>query len=1115
MFRNLRMYSLLAALVAVGSLWSTTASAQVTSGSMRGMVTDSAGSPLQGARVTATHRPSGTEYRALTRADGRWTLPGLRVGGPYTVASARIGFAPQSLDGLVVTLGVATDVSFKMGQLAAALNAVTVTSTGGAISTTRTGAATTVPQQALEQLPTISRRIDDFTRLTPQASGSSFAGVDNRLNNITVDGAYFNNSFGLAGQPGDRTGVSPISLDAIEAIQVNIAPFDVRQGNFTGAAVNTVTKSGTNDFSGSLYYLTRDESMVGTKVGGLRFNPGTFDFTNLGFRVGGPIIKNKLFLFASYETDGLREPGTTYRANEGGETAAGTTTRVLRSDLETLSTYLNTNFEYVTGPFQDYTHEVPSKRLTVKLDYALNDRNKFSVRYTMLDSKTDVLLSNSSSLGFGSRRSSLTGLNFQNSNYQILENISSVVGEWNSIVGSNMANNMIIGHTTNDESRASRGSLFPMVDILNASSVYTTFGFEPFTPSNELRYNSTQFQNNFTIYGDNHDLTFGVSVEKYESENVFFPGSQSAYVYNSLADFYLDANSYIANPLRTTTPIVPVGHPGAAPADIGQPLKLRTFQVRWGNQPGVTKPVQPLEVLFSGLYLQDEWRATKDLKFTFGIRAETPSFGDTGAENTQSAAYNFRDQTGQTVQYSTSKLPDAKILLSPRLGLNWDVNGDGSMQVRGGTGIFTGRPAYVWISNQIGNNGVLTGFEALSNVTNRPFHPDPDHYKPAPALITGAPASSYELNFTDPNFKFPQLWRSNLAVDRKLGWGMVGTLEWLLGQDVNGVAYFDANLAPADGAFTGPDRRARWSVDDCPTVSGVQQRLNCNVTSAVVLKNQAQGNQWNFAASLEKAFTSGLFAKTAYSYGESRNTVDAGSIASGSFTNNPHSNDPNNPAVGYSGSTLGHRFFTALSYQHKVFSFGPTGISLFFESRTGGNGSFIYSADMNGDGATNDLLYVPTNASEMNFEVIPAAGTTRSFTIAEQVTAFEKFIQQDRYLRNHRGGVVERGAIQLPFVSRMDVSLTQDVVQMVSGKLHKEQFRLDILNFTNMFNSDWGRGYSFTSGSPLVPRGATAGGLPVYRMRNIGNNLLSRSFQRNTTVSDVWRIQMGARYTFN
>ncbi|MCI0561861.1 MAG: hypothetical protein MN733_25525, partial [Nitrososphaera sp.] len=418
---------------------------------------------------------------------------------------------------------------------------------------------------------------------------------------------------------------------------------------------------------------------------------------------------------------------------------------------------MNTNFGYEAGSYQGYDHETPAKRFIAKLDYNLNDRNKLSMRYNHLDSDTDVLLSNSSSLGFGTRRTVSTGLNFQNSNYIILENIRSLVGEWNSLVGSNMSNNLIIGYTHQDESRDSRGTFFPFVDVLEAGSVYTSFGFEPFTPNNELRYSSFQVQNNFTIYGPKHSLTFGVSVERYKSENVFFPGSQSVYVYNSLADFYSDANDYLANPNRTVSPVT-----------------LRRFQVRWTNIPGQEKPIQPLKVLYAGIYGQDEWQVSKDLRVTAGLRIDVPFFGDTGYTNANADALTFRDEDGKAVQYKSGELPDPNPLFSPRVGFNWDVKGDRSTQVRGGTGIFTGRPAYVWISNQIGNTGVLTGFESRDNITDRPFHPDPDHYKPT--NVTGAPASSYELALTDPNFKFPQLWRSNIAVDQQLPFfGLIGT----------------------------------------------------------------------------------------------------------------------------------------------------------------------------------------------------------------------------------------------------------------------------------------------------------------------------------------------------
>ena len=329
---------------------------------------------------------------------------------------------------------------------------------------------------------------------------------------------------------------------------------------------------------------------------------------------------------------------------------------------------------------------------------------------------------------------------------------------------------------------------------------------------------------------------------------------------------------------------------------------------------------------------------------------------------------------------------------------------------------------------------------------------------------------------------------------------------------MNGVYYIDANLPAADAVFTGPDTRPRWVSDDCPA-AGVQQRLNCNVTSAVVLKNQNVGNQWNLAASLERSFSSGFYAKAAYSYGESRNTVDPGSIAFGSWNGNQQVFGPNTPGVGYSGNTLGHRYFVVASYTSQILPIGPTSISVFLDSRTSGNGSFVYGGDLNGDGGTaNDLLYIPRNISEMNFLAITG---TAPFTIAQQQNAFEAFIRQDRYLRNHRGGYVERGSVLLPMVRRMDLSISQDIVRSFMDRPNKLQVRMDILNFTNLINSDWGRSYSFVSTSPLVPAGVDGTGRPLFRMRTVGPNLLSRSFQRNSSTSDVFRIQLGVRYTFN
>ncbi|CAN5776611.1 carboxypeptidase regulatory-like domain-containing protein [soil metagenome] len=1081
----------------------------VTTATLGGTVRSSIGEPISGATVRAVHEPSGSAYGGITRSDGRFLIPGMRVGGPYRVTVSNLGYRSAEQADVTLNLGVTTNIALTLVESAIALEGVTVTGTQAAaiLSPDRTGAATSVTRETIEVLPTISGRIESVTRLTPQyGGGSSFGGVDNRLNNITVDGSYFNNSFGLGGQPGDRTGVAPISLKAIEQVQVNIAPFDVRQGNFVGAGINSVTRSGGNEFRGELYYDFRDQGMMGDRTRDTDVSFGTFDYRQLGGWLSGPIIQNKLFFFVNYEDDALNEPGTTWLANPGGALVDGNITRVEQSDLQNLSNFLRTNFDYETGPWQGYNSETPATRFLTKLDYNVNERNKLSLRYNHLDSFTDVLASNSSSLGFGSRRSSSQALNFQNTNYQILENIRSLVGEWNSMIGDNMANNLILGYSSHDESRASRGDFFPLVDVLQGGSTYTSFGFEPFTPSNELRYNTLQFQNNFTRFGERHTLTFGVSAERYESENVFFPGSQSAYVYNSLADFYTDANNFLANSNRTTSPV-----------------SLRRFQLRWSNIPGMDRPVQPLEVFYGGLYAQDEWQVTDDLRLTIGARMDVPVFGATGFANANADALTFRDEDGNPVQYSTASLPDANPLFSPRVGFNWDVLGDRTTQVRGGTGIFTGRPAFVWISNQIGNTGVLTGFEQLDNTTARPFHPDPNHYKPS--SVTGAPAGSYELALTDQDFRFPQVWRNNLAVDQQLPFGIIGTGEFLYSRDLNGVYYINANLPAAQSAFTGADTRPRWVGPSCggsnpvsPCVNRLNNQLGNQVSNAIVLKNQNEGYSWNLSGSLERPFANGLFAKAGYSFGEAKNTVDPGSIAFGSWNNNQHSGDPNNPGLGFSNFSPGNRLFGAATYRAEWLRFGATTITLFGDRFTAGNASYTFSGDANGDGGTfNDLIYIPANISEMNFQAYTAGSgaSARTYTAQQQAEAWEAYILQDPYLSKNRGRYAERNALFLPMVFRADLSLAQEVFTDIRGRRNGLQLRADVLNVGNLINSDWGAGYRVTSTSPLTNPSADSQGRLQYRMREINNQLMTETFGRTTGIGDVYRVQLGLRYMFN
>jgi hypothetical protein len=1090
----------------------------VTTGTISARVQDANGNPRSGVRVTAVHEPSGTVYQARTRDNGRATLPGMRIGGPYTVTASAIGLESRTEPNVFVTLGQTADLQFSMREAAVQIQEVTVTAAVGAdriMNSSRTGAATTVSREALATLPTVTGRLESIVRLTPQfggctiGGGCSLAGQDGRLNNISVDGSAFNNSFGLGGQPGDRTNVAPISLSAIEQMQVDVAPYDVRQGNFVGANINTVTRSGTNRLAGSIGYSLRNQGLVGKKAGDLAFDPGVFEFKNLSGWLGGPIIPNRLFFFANLEDESLTQPGTTFLANTGTQTVGGNITRVRASDLDALSDYLATNFNYDTGPYQGYNNETPVHRFLGKLDFNLNDNNKLVLRYNKLISSADILVSNSNSLGIlGNRRTNTNALNFANSNYGMMENIESTVGEWNAVVGNGMANNLLIGYTRQNESRKPKGQFFPMVDIQEGGLTYTTFGFEPFTPNNLLYYNTLQFQDNFTKYTTNHDLTFGVSVEKYQSENTFFPGSQSVYVYNSLADFYTDANDYLANPARTVSPVT-----------------LARFQVRYTNIPGQDKPMQPLEVLYSGIYAQDQWRATDNLKLNFGVRFDVPKFKNTAFTNVNADALSWRDEKGNTVQYSTGKLPDAKVTISPRLGINWDVRGDRSLQLRGGTGVFSGRPAYVWISNQIGNTGMLTGFDEINNTTTRPFNPDPNRYKPT--TITGAPAASYELALTDPNFRFPKLWRTDIGVDKLLPMGLIGTLEFLYNRDIDGIYYINANLPAAQSAFVGADSRMRWVGLSCsaPTAGPCQNRINNaagNVVARnIVMKNQSVGRSWNLSGSLERPFSSGLFIKTAYNYGVAKNTIDPGSIASGSWNGNPQSNDPNNPGLSFSANSPGHRFFLATSYRKEYFRFGATTLSLFFNAHTNGNTSFTFAGDMNGDGATNDLIYIHRDISEMNFAQFTcpatACGTARVITAAEQATAWEAFIQQDDYLSSHRGQYAQRNALFFPMVKRADLSIQQELFTDFARRRNSLQVRADIVNVGNLLNRNWGTGQRILGGNGqiLTNPGVDALGRSTYRLKVVNGELINKTFEPTAGRADVFEVQLGFRYTFN
>ncbi len=1095
-----------------------TSFAQVTTSTITGMVRDNNGEGLIGATVVATHTPSGTRYGTATNALGRYTLPAVRVGGPFTVTVTYTGFEAETREGVFTSLGTAANVDFTMRESGTALEEVTITASRSEIfSSERTGAATTFSKSVINSVPIVgSRSINEITKYNPNGNGRSFGGQDSRLNNFTIDGSVFNNGFGLGtdAQAGGRTGSTAISLDAIEELQVNVAPFDVRQTNFVGSGINAVTRSGTNDIYGTAYFNIRKNDTTGvfnrTEFKDLnndgkndKITIGQFDEKIYGLSLGGPIIKNKLFFFVNGEIIRRSEPATTWVATGSPlATAGGNVSRTTYEDLTNLSNFLRDKYGYETGPFEAYDNKTNSDKFLARLDFNLNDRNKLTLRYVYHDSDADQLISNSSSLGFGSRRTITTSMSYQNSGYIILDKTRSIVGEWNSTISDRLHNSLMVGYDKQIEDRAYKGAFFPTVDILENNATYISVGFDPFTPDNKLDYGTFHVTDNVSLYRDRHTFTFGVNYEYYKSNNLFFPGNNGVYVFNSLDDFYAAANA------TTDT----------------SPVKVNLFQFRYSALPEFAKPLQVLKVNRYDLYAQDEYQVTDRFKLSYGIRAGVIAFEDTGLENPTITAQNYID-VDENLGYkiNTGKLPEAKVLWEPRLGFNWDVTGKKSTQVRGGTGIFTGRPPYVWVSNQIGNNGVLTGFIQGNNTTKYKFTTDVNGaFTPETPTLP----STFDIAATDADYKFPQVWKSNIAIDQKLPLGFVVTGELLYNKNINSVLYFDANLEPATSTFNGIDRRPRFPG------SGNPSRINDNVSRAAVMTTTNEGSYWGATLKLEYPSKKGLFGMFAYTHSEAKDLMSAGSIASGSWTGARSVNGNNNLALSYADQDLPERLVGLLGYRLEYggdFA-GATSLSIGYvgENRgfnpdiaiTTSRFSYAYAGDMNGDGVTNnDLIFVPTEGqiSEMIFEDIVSGGNTL-FTADQQRAALNAYIQQDDYLSTRRGQYAERNGAIFPMIHRFDLSAVQEFSLKIGKKRNRLQFRADILNFMNLIDSEAGLGNNIVNQRFLVSRGTNTDGIPKFQLARQTKDgqsvLIQDTFVKSRTQFDVWAVQFGLRYIF-
>jgi hypothetical protein len=1075
-----------------------------TTAALAGTVVDEKGQGLPGASVIAIHEPTGSRYGGSTRADGRYNIVNMRVGGPYKVTVSFVGYKNAIQSGIVLTLAQELRQNFKLEVNQSQLEEVkVVASRSSIINSGRTGAATTVSNSQITTLPTLNRSLGDFARLDPRANGLSFAGRNSLYNNITVDGAFFNNAFALSSTIGGQAGASPISVDAIDQFQVLIAPYDVRQGMATGANINVVTKSGTNNWSGSGYYFGSDQGLVGNKIGSVVNQYGTFSRGQIGARIGGALIKDKLFVFGSFEQETQTEPGSNFVATRTG--AEPNRSLAKAADLDRLKDFLISKFKYNPGAYENWNKEKYSQKVNLRLDWNISDKHKFNVKYNYLRSYADINPSNSGSLT-GGRAPSATVLPFQGSLYRINNNLDSYIAELNSTFSSSVANNLTVGYTAMRDFRQSpvNDNPFPTVDIGNNDlNELTVFGYEPFSANNILNSDIFQIADNLTIYKGKHVYTLGFAYETNAFMNGFAPNYYGAYQFRSIDDFINSANG--------DTKVIPA-----------------RYQQQWSNYS--TFPFAEMKGSTLSFYGQDEIAAAKGLKLTFGLRADAtsfPSFDEPKYTNTYVPSLTFRDG----VKLATNKFPEPTVLWSPRFGFNWDVQDDKQTQIRGGLGVFSGRVPYVWLSNQLSNNGVLFGSENIPTPTNRPFNPDVNAYRPA--ITLPLTPTAYNLAVTDPNFKFSQVFRTNLALDKNLGDGWILGLEGIYTKDINAVYLENVNLPKSTVKAVGSDNRMIFytlGANGFPSsvrnfaIYGNVRGVNApavgpntvsspNISDAIVIKNTDLGYSYAFTATISKSFENGLFASLAYTNSDSRSVNDGGSIAQSQWRDRVVSGDPNENVASYSSFMQAHRFNAYGSYRFNYLNENAsTTFGFTYSAAPAGRFSYTYSGDMNGDNQpNNDLIFVPRSQSDI---MLRDLGT---YTAAQQWADLDKYITQDSYLNAHRGQYAERNGAELPWSANFDFKIIQDFYIKVGGHKNTLQFTLDVFNFGNYVTPQWGLNQStLRAGLINYVANDAATGKPVFQFPyRSGTTPLSDTFQRSFGLGSRWQAQFGVRYIFN
>ncbi len=1117
----------------------------VTTASLYGRITDTGGEPLIGANVFAVHEPSGSDYGNSTDLDGYFTIANMRVGGPYTITVSYTGYASDVSEGVRLALGERRQLNVELGDGAVELEGVEVVADQASIfSGDRTGQQSVINEQTIEALPTVTRSLADYARYNPLANISegddgfsiSLGGQNNRFNTLYIDGAVNNDVFGLAGSGtnGGQSGVQPISIDAIEQFTVSVAPFDVRQSGFAGGAVNAVTRSGTNDFEGSAYWLTRSENFTRNEAfvngDGDEFDQiSPFTANTYGARFGGPILKDKVFFFVNAEIQRDDIPQPFNLSNYVGDAT--------QADLDLLASRFRENGDFDIGPYDNNTAFLNSEKYLGKLDININANTKLSVRHSYVRAENlEARGSNNFGLGF------LTGSEF----FQSTTNSSAL--ELNSVIGTSASNSLTVTGTFVRDDRDQFGQDFPQVDI-DDNEGQITLGGERFSSANLLNQDAVTVTNDFQLFKGKHNFLFGVNFEYFNAGNLFIRENFGRYQFGDqryaviagadtsftqvtgLQRVLEDGQTFLESQSGDLFVVNRDGSYDALTAEAFNNADQfdRSFSLVDGVSGDESNAIAAFKQINLGFYVQDNIQVTNDLSLTAGLRLDVPiwptdvpnnpGFNDTTIAKIEAAGYDLRGaRTGKFVKTS--------LLFSPRVGLTWDVTGEKVTQLRGGVGIFTSRIPLVWPGGAYNNYGLNVGGVRQFNV---PFVGDPNNQPFQPDLADVEPSGQIDL-FAD-DFKAPQVLKFDLAVDQVLPGGFVGTLEGVFSKNFNSPRYESLNLPPSTETLLGtPDTRPIF--DGFP---GIEPTY----TGVYLASNTNKGYAYNLVASVSKQFAEGLEANVGYTYGDSYSLFDGTSSQNSSQWRGYYNTDGRNLELDDPQRSIfaqGHRVFAQASYEIEYANLAKTKLSIFYNGQSGSPYTYVVGArnrDFVNDGGFdfNEVIYVPAQQSDIILiDDVDDDGNVVA-TADQQWAALDAFIEGDPYLKDRRGGYAERNGNFAPFSHQLDARVLQNFHIDLAGKRHTFQISLDVFNVLNLVNQDWGKvyntgfgTYSLVNLAGLESReqgGQTLTNIPVYTVASdVVEDSKYRPFEDNLVTSgrirsSRWTGQLGLRYLFN